>query len=429
MRHVNKRFRVPLDHATTLQYRLSHPRSSSRYRELHALDDVTFHVARGEFIGITGPNGCGKSTLLKIMAGILVPDSGSVTINGRISPFLELGVGFKPELTARENIYLGATMLGLAQSETEERMSTVLEFAGLEDFADQKLKNFSSGMAVRLAFSVAMLADADILLMDEVLAVGDARFQEKCFEVFSHYKAMDRTIVLVSHDLRSLENFCDRVLLLQNGRAVVDGAAHEVISIYRRIVASMSEPEPPAAIPRDLQPSRRWGSRQVEITGVRLLGPDGLPRHTFFADEMMTIAVDYVRNAQVDGFECGLRIREANGQVLGKPFTKTSQYRITQAAVGTAGTITYTMPSLTLLQGSYKLSAYLYDPHLQHAFDHLEDPLEFRVADPEARLGMIELGGVWDDTISLPGVVPSSHGASSSNRLSSAMAAKASSAG
>jgi lipopolysaccharide transport system ATP-binding protein len=243
--------------------------------------------------------------------------------------------------------------------------------------------------------------------MDEVLAVGDARFQEKCFEVFAYYKSMNRTIVLVSHDLRSLENFCDRVLLLQNGRAVVDGAAHEVISIYRRIVASMSEPETPVAAPRQLQPSRRWGSRQVEITGVRLLGEDGQPKHTFLTGAAMTIAIDYVRHAEIEGFECGLRVRNALGHPLGKPWTKTSQYEIAPGAPGTSGTITYHIPSLTLLEGGYVLSAYLYDPHLQHAFDHLEDALEFRVADPDARMGLVELGGVWGDTASSHASAPS----------------------
>lgn len=177
--HVGKSFRLPLDHAATLQYRVSHLHSSSRFRELRALQDVTFAVERGEFLGITGPNGCGKSTLLKILAGIYPPDRGRVVIDGRVSPFLELGVGFKPELTARENIFLGGAVMGLSRGEIAARVAAVLDFAELEDFADQKLKNFSSGMAVRLAFSVAMLADADILLMDEVLAVGDARFQEK----------------------------------------------------------------------------------------------------------------------------------------------------------------------------------------------------------------------------------------------------------
>jgi lipopolysaccharide transport system ATP-binding protein len=172
-----------------------------------------------------------------------------------------------------------------------------------------------------------------------------------------------------------------------------------------------------------MQPSRRWGSRKVEITGVHLLGGDGSPRHTFFTDDMMTIAVDYVRNAEIDGFEFGLRVRDANGHALGKPWTKTSQYRVAPAAPGTAGRITYTIPSLTLLQGSYVLSAYLYDPHLQHAFDHLEDIIEFRIADPEARFGLVELGGVWDDT------VESIQGSSSGNRRSSAMAATPSSAG
>jgi len=407
--HVSKAFRVPLDHAATLQYRFSHPRSSSRYRELLALDDVTFHVGRGEFIGITGPNGCGKSTLLKIISGIHVPDRGRVTVKGRVSPFLELGVGFKQELSARENIYLGGAVLGLSHRECAERVDTVLEFAELEAFADQRLKNFSSGMAVRLAFSVAMLADAEILLMDEVLAVGDARFQEKCFEVFSHYKSRNRTVVLVSHDLASLESFCDRVLLLKAGRAVVDGTAHEVISMYRQIVAAMSEPEPTRpAVPSGLRPSRRWGNRRVEIADIRLLDGAGDPRHTFLSGEHMTVLVEYLRHDGVEGFECGLRVREASGQVLGKPFTKTSQYKLKQAGPSTRGIITYRIPSLTLLQGSYVLSAYLYDAHLQHAYDHLEDALEFRVADESGGLGVVELGGSWHDSIveSEPEAVP-----------------------
>lgn len=400
---VSKRFRVPLDHAATLQYRVSHPRSSSSFRELIALDNVTFRVEPGEFIGITGPNGCGKSTLLKIISGILVPDRGNASVNGRIAPFLELGIGFKDELTARENVFLGACMLGLTKQETAERVATVLQFAELEGFADQKIKNFSSGMTVRLAFSVAMLADADIMLMDEVLAVGDARFREKCFEVFDAYRRMGRTIVLVSHDIGSLELFCDRVVLLRDGRVLGDGPAHKVVADYRRIVAAMSEPQRQteiAAVPADHDsPSvTRWGSREVEITNVRLLGADGEPRHTFNADEPMTVVVEYIGNEHVATFDCGIRVRAGNGHVLAKPFTRFSGHRLPEAQAGVRGSIAYRIASLPLLEGSFFVSAYLYDRRLQHAYDHLEDALEFRVADAAGRQGVIEIGGEWHNT-------------------------------
>lgn len=408
VRNLEKRYRIPLDQAATLHYRVSHPRSTSRYRELVALDDITFCVDRGEFIGITGPNGCGKSTLLKVIAGILTPDAGSATVDGRLAPFLELGIGFKPELSARENIFLGAAILGLSQRETAERADTVLQFAELEDFADQKLKNFSSGMAVRLAFSVAMLADADILLMDEVLAVGDARFQEKCFEVFSAYKKLGRTLVLVSHDISSLELFCDRVVLLQQGRVIGDGPPHRVVADYRRIVATMSETAtaPAAPVLADEQPRpvaqlTRWGTREVEVTRVSLVGPGGEQRHTFDASTPLSILVDYVGHEAVS-FECGIRIRAASGHVLAKPFTRFSGHVLPDAEPGVRGTIVYHVPSLPLLQGSYFVSAYLYDTHLQHAYDHVEDAIEFRVADEEGRRGVIDLGGTWQDLA--PGV-------------------------
>jgi ABC-type polysaccharide/polyol phosphate transport system ATPase subunit len=395
VQHVAKSFRLPLDHATTLQYRFSHPRSSSRFRELHVLEDVSFAVGRGEFLGITGPNGCGKSTLLKILAGIYQPDRGRVAITGRVAPFLELGVGFKPDLTATENIFLGGAVLGLSRSQVAARVGTVLEFAELEEFADQKLKNFSSGMRVRLAFSVAMLADADILLMDEVLAVGDARFQEKCFEVFGEYKRRNRTVILVSHDLTSLEAFCDRAVLLQRGQAVVDGPAHSVLSGYRRIVAAMSEQQPSATPAAGLAASRRWGSRAVEVTNIALVDGAGEPRHTFGTGDPMSVVVEYQTNDVVSGFHCGIRFRLSSGQVVGRPFTRTSQLAVIEATPGDRGTITYAIPSLALLQGSYLVSIYLYDEHLRDAYDHVEDALEFRVADEWGRGGLVEMGGDW----------------------------------
>jgi ABC-type polysaccharide/polyol phosphate transport system ATPase subunit len=401
--NVRKTFRLPLDHAPTLQYRVSHLKSSSRYRELRVLDGVTFQVERGEFFGIVGPNGCGKSTLLKILSGIYEPDGGNVAVNGSLSPFLELGVGFKPDLTARENILLGGTMLGLTRREVMDRADTVLEFAELEDFAEQKLKNYSSGMAVRLAFSVAMMADADILLMDEVLAVGDSRFQEKCFEVFAEYKRKNRTIILVSHSLSTLDLFCYRVLLLQSGSVVACGPAAEVISRYRRIVASMSEHQRPAGDAVGGSSTKtRWGSGEVEVTDIQLLEGGGEPRSTFLTDEPMTVVVEYAANSYVHAFQCGIRIRLTSGQVVSKPFTSRSQSQVLEVGPGMRGSFTYSIPELTLLEGTYCLSAYLYDEHLQHAYDHVEDALEFRVADEAGRMGVFELGGTWQASVTTP---------------------------
>src|SRR3954468_20021553 len=214
---VSKAFRLPHEKVHTLKERALHPFKRSRYDRLQALDDVSFAVPRGEFFGIVGRNGSGKSTLLKCMAGIYGVDSGAIYVNGRVSTFIELGVGFNPDLAARDNIALNAIMLGLSPREARERFERVIEFAELEEFVELKLKNYSSGMQVRLAFSVMIQVDADILLIDEVLAVGDASFQQKCFDVFHRMKDEGRTILFVTHDMNMVMRFCHRALLLERG--------------------------------------------------------------------------------------------------------------------------------------------------------------------------------------------------------------------
>lgn len=397
---VTKRFRIPLDRSSTLKYRVTHPLSSSRYRDLLAVNDITFDVPRGQFLGITGPNGCGKSTLLKLLSRIYVPDSGSINVAGRVSPFLELGVGFNPELSARENIFLGGAVLGLTRKQLAVRVPRILEFAELEEFADQKLKNFSSGMGVRLAFAVAIQADADVLLMDEVLAVGDARFQEKCFDVFAEYKRQNRTIVLVSHDLGSLNLYCDRVLLLQNGRMIADGPADDVTSQYRRIVGAMSDDDATVstASTEAVLGTERWGSREVEITEVRITDHTGHPHTVFPTGGYMRVELDYVVNSPVQEFVFGLGFKRADGVSLAGPNTKTGGHRMDPVVPGARGTVTYTIAAVDLLAASYKLTAVVYNSFLNHAFDHIEDVLTFRVLDDKARIGMVDLRGEWAET-------------------------------
>lgn len=196
------------------------------------LNDISFEVNKGEFFGIVGRNGCGKSTLLKMLANIYTPDTGTISVTGSLSPFLEVGVGFNPELTAKENVYLNGALLGLTRKEINNKLDDIFDFAELQDFTDQKLKTFSSGMQVRLAFSVAMQAHAEILLVDEVLAVGDYNFQKKCFDVFWKLKKEGRTIVFVTHDMGNVEIFCDRAILIDNGSIAKIGNPKEVAKGY-----------------------------------------------------------------------------------------------------------------------------------------------------------------------------------------------------
>jgi ABC-2 type transport system ATP-binding protein len=234
VREVEKTFRIPTHRIDSFKERIVHPLARPEYRVLRALRGVSFQVHRGEFFGIVGRNGSGKSTLLKILASIYRADSGSIRMAGRPAPFIELGVGFNPELTARENVILNGVMMGLSQRESRRRLDAVLDFAELGEFVDLRLKNYSSGMLVRLAFSVMIQSESDILLIDEVLAVGDAAFRQKCKEVFREMRDDDRTVVLVTHDMAAVETYCHRAMLLDEGALTYLGDADETGRRYLR---------------------------------------------------------------------------------------------------------------------------------------------------------------------------------------------------
>jgi ABC-type polysaccharide/polyol phosphate transport system ATPase subunit len=230
---VSKSFRIPHEQRNHFKEYFMHPLRRTTYERNDALKDVSFSVDAGEFFGIFGPNGSGKSTLLRILAGIYIPDSGRVRVNGLLSPFIELGVGFNLELNARDNIRINATLSGLTSRELDKKFERIFEFSELERFVDQKLKNYSSGMLVRLAYSIAIQIPFDVLLLDEVLAVGDESFQQKCFATFDRFKDEGKTVVLVTHDLNLLSRFCDRVLLIENGVVRASGPTDDVIDLYR----------------------------------------------------------------------------------------------------------------------------------------------------------------------------------------------------
>jgi ABC-2 type transport system ATP-binding protein len=232
IKNLRKTFRIPRNQINTLKERALHPFQRAQFDELEVLRGVSFQVAQGEFFGIVGRNGSGKSTLLKCLAGIYRHDQGTINVAGRLAPFIELGVGFNPDLTARENVIINAVMMGISVAEARRRFDDVIAFAELEAFLDLKLKNYSSGMQVRLAFSVMIQADADVMLIDEVLAVGDAAFQQKCLDVFYRLRAEGKTIVLVTHDMATVEKFCHRAMFIKDGRIDIIGDPHEVGQAY-----------------------------------------------------------------------------------------------------------------------------------------------------------------------------------------------------
>ncbi len=316
--HVSKQFTIPHEKTNSLKGAFVNIFRKNTYERFYALKDVSFEVKKGEFFGILGRNGSGKSTLLKILAGVYTANGGSVKIDGLVSPFLELGIGFNPELSGRDNIYLNATVLGLSTREIDAKFDSIVAFSELERFIDQKIKNYSSGMQVRLAFSVAIHANREILLMDEVLAVGDSNFQSKCLREFARYKEMGKTVILVTHDIATVQRYCDRAMLLRAGEVAMIGTAEEVGNEYiyqnmsdeeKRIVkeqkAAKMKEEAAASQTLLRTEKENMGSEQggaakplepkpqkvAEITGVEFLDRDGKVKNVFETGEVINIVV------------------------------------------------------------------------------------------------------------------------------------------
>ncbi len=300
---VSKDFRLPAERRQTLKERVVHPRFDRDAQVFHVLQDVSFEIERGEFFGIVGRNGSGKSTLLKCLAGIYQLDQGKISIAGRLSTFIELGVGFNPDLAARDNIILNGIMLGLTPKEAASRVDQVLAFAELEEHVDLKLKNYSSGMQVRLAFAVLTQVDADVLLIDEVLAVGDAAFQAKCFEVFRQLNAAGKTIVLVTHDMGSVARLCDRALLLEDGNLVTIGDPEMVGNAYLEYnfgrSGSTQVPAAPATsdsadAEAEVAVNERLGNHTAYLVNIEALDAEGQPTRHVPTGEEVTLTADLI---------------------------------------------------------------------------------------------------------------------------------------
>lgn len=393
--HVSKRFVFASDRPQTILETViatvaGRPRRPQQ--ELWAARDVSFDVPAGESLGLIGRNGSGKSTILKLAARILRPTSGQVTVRGRIGALLELGAGFHPDLTGRENVFLNGSLLGLSRQEMRALFDPIVAFSELEEFIDMPVKHYSSGMYMRLGFSVAVHVAPDILMVDEILAVGDQAFQSKCLARIHEMKDSGVTIVLVSHNLETVGNLCTRLVWLEHGRVHAAGPTNEVISRY---LAEMHKSQP-AASPDGRPSFRRWGTGEVEITGVRFLDADGCERPAFQTGAAVTIEIGYVAHQPVYEPEFGLAIFRQDGLHVNGPNNRQAGLRL--GWLEGAGVLCYTMERLPLLPAVYRVTAAVHDNEMTRAYDYHEQAYPFLVVAGGTREshGLVEIPAAWE---------------------------------
>ena len=387
---VWKTFRLPHDRPSTLKQRLLHPRQSRLADELHALRDVSFEVPEGEFIGILGRNGSGNSTLLKCMAGIYAPDRGRLAVSGQVSPFIELGVGFNPELTALDNVVVNAALLGMPKAEAVARFPAIIEFAELERFVDLKLKNYSSGMQVRLGFASMIQAEADLYLVDEVLAVGDARFQEKCFDTFRRLKRERRTVVFVTHDLGSVERFCDRAILLEQGEALADGPPRDVIGAYRRHDLELAQTERPVR-----HTASRWGDGAADIVEAWFEDLEGVPREAMRQGDEVRFCYRVRFAGEMENPIFGVIFSDTQGKPV---FATNTMYdHLVTGSFGEGEEVVYSVRfALHLAGGPYFASPGVSHQDAQRVADWRQDFVSVRVQAERDTGGAVELPHVTE---------------------------------
>jgi ABC-2 type transport system ATP-binding protein len=323
--NVSKDFLLPHQRASTLKSKVIKPiRKKSSDQKQHALDNVSFEIKKGEFFGIVGRNGSGKSTLLKCISKIYTPDAGHVKVNGTLVPFVELGVGFNGELSGRDNVYLNGAMLGFNNSQMDAMYDDIVEFAELEEFMDQKLKNYSSGMQVRLAFSIAIRAEGDILLLDEVLAVGDSAFKQKCNDYFYDLKAKKKTIVFVSHSMSSVQEYCDRALFIDKGKVVKIGSPQEVAYLYE-------ESNKESYLKDDLKHQDKEIKRIEKETGIKIiLTKNGKLTNSFQYGDEATVSISW-KDPEVQ--HIGVALYSKTGKYIFGANTELDEFKITKKAI------------------------------------------------------------------------------------------------
>lgn len=417
---VYKSFKVYYDRGSTFKEKILF-KNRNRHDVHDVLKGVSLSIKKGEVVGLIGENGSGKSTLLKLMTKIIYPDKGSIEIKGKISSLLELGAGFHPDMTGRENIYTNASIFGLTKKEIDARLDKIIDFSELGEFIDNPVRTYSSGMYMRLAFSVAINVDADILLIDEILAVGDTNFQQKCFERLRNLKKKGITIVIVSHDTGTIEKFCDRGVWLLNGEIVKVGKTREVVNYYlnfmnekiiisnetqknieeidekqvttdnennSEIIASDSQ----EVKAEDVNPNR-WGSKEVEITDAFISNQENKRKDIIYSNSKISINIKYKVNQSIDsGYVFGIRIIDEDGRVCYG--TNTYIDGIVLDKLNDNGEIILECPKLNLLRGVYFMDVAITDENYR-ALDFSNSHFTFKVLSNSQSIGIMDIEHNW----------------------------------
>jgi len=384
--HLEKRYRLRTGRSPTLKEFLL--RQIPPAEVVQALKDVSFTVERGQVFGVVGANGSGKSTLLKLIAGTAKPTSGTIEVEGRISALLELGAGFHPDFTGRENAYLNGSLLGLTRKETEAAMPKIEAFAQLGRFFDAPIKTYSSGMAARLGFAVAVHVDPDVLLVDEVLAVGDEYFQHKCYAKIAEFRGAGKTIVLVSHDIGLISRLCDRAIWLDQGRVAASGTVRDVATAYHLEVGERELRE--RALRGEV--GGRTGSGEIEIVSAKVIGRDGAPKTLLEIGDPASFEIRYRNPASVKDAVFGVYVYRDDGTGIYGTNTMLDDVAV---PLREEGVVRFAMDSLALLPGGYDVDVAATDRSDRH-YDYHQKALNFRVVGSSREVGIARLPHRWE---------------------------------
>lgn len=409
VKDVTKKFKVYLDKGHTLKEKTLF-RKRRAYEERSVLNGISFEVKKGEAVGLIGHNGCGKSTTLKLLTKIMYPDSGTIEMCGRVSSLIELGAGFHPDLSGRENIYINASIFGLTRKEIEERLEEIIAFSELEEFIDNPVRTYSSGMYMRLAFSIAINVDADILLIDEILAVGDAGFQVKCFNRLREIKARGTTIIIVSHSMGQIEQICNRSIWIHEGRMRAEGNPRDVNPQYlsymgeqRQIIVQKEERRRENKRKKTneenkekvdiIQSKMRWGNGKVRITDVYFLNGEKKKSTSFVTDSALTIRIDYKVYEAVEDADFGIAIIRMDGiHCYG---TNTRIDKLENFDIQKDGSVSIEMDSMTLLPGVYLLDVAV-ESGMGDIVDYYREACRFEVFSSLEDVGLVRLKHRWN---------------------------------
>ncbi|MFC3750517.1 ABC transporter ATP-binding protein [Paenibacillus sp. GCM10012306] len=413
--NVTKSFKIFTERSGTLKDRIVNRRKNN-FQKFYALNNVSLNIEKGQTVGFMGRNGSGKSTLLKLLTGILHPDSGEINVKGKVSSLLELGAGFHPDFTGRENIFMNAAILGLNKKEIKKKLNEIISFSELKEYIDNPVRNYSSGMYMRLAFSVAIMVEPDVLLIDEVLAVGDAAFQQKCMDQLLKMKTRGTTIVFVSHDLGAMEKLCDRVVWINKGDVINDGSPKKVIDQYLSYLAEEENQrlidESSVKMEEDVNfedevivnkegiesvdnsDPQRWGNRFIEITNVYFTDYNHKSKFSFLSEDKMIIKIEYKGRKKVENPIFGLAIHTIDQIHCYGTNTFIDYHKISDIYPNDEGVIQFNIPSLNLCAGTYLVTAAVHDEH-GNQFDFHDKKFSFKVTSLSNDLGISKIPHEW----------------------------------